>query len=102
MNNSASGMDTGFDVIVIGGGHNGLVCANYLQKAGHKTLVLERRGIVGGAVCTEEMFPGYKVDVGSSVHIMVHQTADCGRTQFEGLRFGILPDEPVGDLSAAG
>lgn len=61
------------DVAVIGGGHNGLVCANYLQRAGHSVAVFERRGIVGGAVCTEEIFPGYKVDVGSSVHIMVHQ-----------------------------
>lgn len=62
------------DIIVIGAGHNGLVCAGYLQKAGHRVLVLERREIVGGAVCTEELFPGYKIDVGSSVHIMVHQT----------------------------
>jgi phytoene dehydrogenase-like protein len=63
-----------FDAIVIGAGHNGLVCANYLQKAGFSVAVFERRPIVGGAVCTEEMFPGCKVDVGSSVHIMVHQT----------------------------
>ena len=62
------------DVAVIGGGHNGLVCANYLQKAGHAVAVFERRHVVGGAVCTEEVFPGYKVDVGSSVHIMLHQT----------------------------
>jgi phytoene dehydrogenase-like protein len=62
------------DVAVIGGGHNGLVCANYLQRAGHSVAVFERRPIVGGAVCTEELFPGYKMDVGSSVHIMVHQT----------------------------
>ena len=59
---------------IVGGGHNGLVCANYLQRAGYSVAVLERRGIVGGAVCTEEIFPGYKMDVGSSVHIMVHQT----------------------------
>jgi phytoene dehydrogenase-like protein len=62
------------DVVVIGGGHNGLVCANYLRRAGHTVALLERRPIVGGAVCTEEIFPGYKYDVGSSVHIMVHQT----------------------------
>lgn len=62
------------DVIVIGAGHNGLVCANYLQRAGHSVTVFERRPVVGGAVCTEEIFPGYKIDVGSSVHIMVHQT----------------------------
>ena len=62
------------DVAIVGGGHNGLVCANYLQRAGYSTAVFERRSIVGGAVCTEEIFPGCKVDVGSSVHIMVHQT----------------------------
>ncbi|WP_420828951.1 phytoene desaturase family protein [Herpetosiphon giganteus] len=63
-----------FDAIVVGGGHNGLTCACYLQKAGIKTLVIERRPIVGGAVCTETMFGGYKMDVGSSAHIMIHLT----------------------------
>jgi phytoene dehydrogenase-like protein len=62
------------DVAVVGAGHNGLVCANYLQRAGHSVAVFERRSVVGGAVCTEEIFPGCKVDVGSSVHIMIHQT----------------------------
>ncbi len=56
-----------FDAIVIGGGHNGLVAANYLQRAGHSTLVLERRGMVGGACVTEEVFPGYKVSTTSYV-----------------------------------
>ncbi len=55
------------DVIVIGGGHNGLVAANYLQRAGHSTLVLERRSVVGGACVTEEVFPGYKVSTTSYV-----------------------------------
>lgn len=63
-----------FDVIVVGGGHNGLTCACYLQKAGMKTLVVERRPIIGGAVCTETMFGGYRMDVGSSAHIMIHLT----------------------------
>lgn len=62
------------DVIIVGGGHNGLVCANYLQRAGLATVVFERRLIVGGAVCTEEIFPGCKVDIGSSVHLLIHQT----------------------------
>ena len=56
-----------YDAIIIGGGHNGLVAANYLQRAGYSTLVLERRHIVGGACVTEEVFPGYKVSTTSYV-----------------------------------
>jgi phytoene dehydrogenase-like protein len=56
-----------FDAIVVGGGHNGLVAAGYLQKAGLKTLVLERRRIVGGACVTEEVFPGFKMSTTSYV-----------------------------------
>jgi phytoene dehydrogenase-like protein len=48
------------DIIIIGGGHNGLVAACYLAKAGMKTLLLERRGIVGGAAVTEELHPGFR------------------------------------------
>lgn len=50
--------DTIYDVIIIGGGHNGLVAANYLGRAGKKVLVVERRDILGGACVTEEFFPG--------------------------------------------
>src|SRR6266571_7441449 len=49
------------DAIIVGGGHNGLVAAAYLAKAGLKTLVLERRPIVGGACVTEEIHPGFRV-----------------------------------------
>ena len=48
------------DALIIGGGHNGLVCAAYLAGAGLKVRVLERRGIVGGAAVTEEFFPGFR------------------------------------------
>src|SRR6516164_9241593 len=56
-----------YDVIVIGGGHNGLVNAAYLQRAGKKVLVLERRHVLGGAAVTEEVFPGFKFSVCSYV-----------------------------------
>jgi phytoene dehydrogenase-like protein len=49
-----------YDIIIIGGGHNGLVAACYLARAGLKTLVLERREIVGGAAVTEEIHPGFR------------------------------------------
>ncbi|HET7870990.1 MAG TPA: NAD(P)/FAD-dependent oxidoreductase [Terriglobales bacterium] len=56
-----------YDVIVIGGGHNGLTNAAYLARAGKRVLVLERRHVLGGAAVTEEVFPGFKFSVCSYV-----------------------------------
>ena len=56
-----------YDCIVIGGGHNGLVTAAYLAKAGKSVCVLERRHILGGCACTEEIWPGYRVSTAAYV-----------------------------------
>lgn len=56
-----------YDAIIVGGGHNGLVCAAYLAKAGKKVLVLERRHVVGGAAVSEEVFKGFTFSVCSYV-----------------------------------
>ncbi len=54
-----------YDIVIIGGGHNGLTCAAYLAAAGLKVLVLERRSIVGGAAVTEEFHPGFRNSIAS-------------------------------------
>ncbi len=60
-------MSSKYDAIIIGGGHNGLVTAAYLARAGKRVLVLERRHVLGGAAVTEEIFPGFKISVCSYV-----------------------------------
>ena len=60
-------MAPAYDAVIIGGGHNGLVSAAYLARAGLKTLVLERRHVLGGAAVTEELFPGFRFSVFSYV-----------------------------------
>jgi phytoene dehydrogenase-like protein len=62
-----------YDVIVVGGGHNGLTAGCYLQKAGKKVLVLEKKGKAGGGVWTEEAtLPGFKHNLGSLFHGILH------------------------------
>src|SRR5213593_2191989 len=61
-------MNSKYNAIIIGAGHNGLVTAAYLARAGRKVLVLERRELVGGCVVTEELWPGYKVSTASYVN----------------------------------
>jgi phytoene dehydrogenase-like protein len=83
-----------YDTIIVGGGHNGLVTAAYLARAGLRVLVLERRHIVGGACVTEEVWPGYRVSTAAYL---------CGLLQprilrdLELERFGyeILPKDPA-------
>ncbi|MEX2139853.1 MAG: NAD(P)/FAD-dependent oxidoreductase [Pirellulales bacterium] len=56
-----------YDCVVIGGGHNGLVCAAYLAKSGRRVCVLERRHVLGGCATTEALWPGYKVSTAAYV-----------------------------------
>src|SRR2546430_9441368 len=60
-------MKAPYDAVIIGGGHNGLVTAAYLARAGRKVRVLERRPVLGGAAVTEEVFPGFRFSVCSYV-----------------------------------
>ncbi len=61
-----------FDAVIIGGGHNGLVCACYLAKAGLTVAVFERRAIVGGAAVTEEFYPGFRNSTASYTVSLLH------------------------------
>jgi len=61
-----------YDAVIIGGGHNGLVCACYLAGAGLKVRVLERRGVIGGAAVTEEFFPGFRNSTASYTVSLLH------------------------------
>ena len=61
------------DVVIVGGGHNGLACAAYLARAGLDVLVLERRDVLGGAAVTEEPWPGYKISSASYVVSLMPQ-----------------------------
>ena len=63
-----------YDVITVGAGHNSLIASAYLAQAGYRVGVFERRDLVGGAVSTKEIVPGYRFDLGGSAHILIRLT----------------------------
>lgn len=81
-----------WDALIVGGGHNGLVCAAYLARAGKQVLVLERRGVLGGAAVTEEFHPGFRNSVASyTVSLLQPKVIDDLQLQAHGLRIVARP-----------
>ncbi len=83
-----------WDAIIVGGGHNGLVTAAYLARAGLKVLVLERRHVLGGACVTEEIWPGYKVSTAAYLCSLLQERII---RELELARFGyhVYPKDPA-------
>src|SRR6478609_8168571 len=81
------------DVIIVGGGHNGLTCAAYLARAGAKVLVLERRRVLGGACTTEELWPGCKVSTAAYVNSLLRPQI-IRELELKKFGFEMLPRSP--------
>lgn len=83
-----------YDAIVVGAGHNGLVTAGYLARAGWQVLVLERRGVVGGACVTEEVFPGYRVSTAAYL-VSLMQERVVHDLELHRFGYAVLPKDPA-------
>ena len=86
-------MGNRFDVLIIGGGHNGLVTAGYLARAGLKVAVIERRPVLGGACVTEEVWPGFKVSTLSYLCSLL-QPRIIEDLELEKFGYHIYPKDP--------
>ena len=84
-----------YDAIVVGAGHNGLITAAYLAKAGYRVGVFERRDIIGGAVSTKELVPGYQFDLGGSAHILIRLTPIIEELELENYGLEYLELDPL-------
>ena len=87
-------MTKSYDAIIIGGGHNGLITAAYLSRAGLNVLVLERRAVIGGACVTEEVWPGYKVSTLSYLCSLL-QPRIIRELELERFGFHLYPKDPA-------
>lgn len=87
-------MPKSYDAIIVGGGHNGLVTAAYLARAGLAVLVLERREVVGGVCVTEEVFPGFKVSTAAYLCSLL-QGRIIRELELERFGYRILPKDPA-------
>src|SRR5579883_895921 len=83
-----------YDAIIVGGGHNGLVTAAYLARAGRKVLVLERREMVGGCAVTEEIWPGYKVSTGAYLTSLLQERI-IRELELERFGYHVDPKDPA-------
>src|SRR5208283_5108958 len=87
-------MTSRYDAIIAGGGHNGLVTAAYLARAGKRVLVLERRELLGGCAVTEEIWPGYKVSTGAYL-VSLLQERIVRELELERFGYRVFPKDPA-------